>query len=163
MKKRFWGTIKQYSKCYNIICHFKVHLLHVCQIILSYFISVHMKYQVVLLTSGIFSSCIVTRYTLWIEQRFLNNKFLPGVTGTSFAWYRRKWIYLTEHIFLSYFFWFWKIKSFLLPSIFSSLRARGDLSSFLILFFSLWARGALYHLEVYIKRLLLTCGYTHFI
>ena len=34
MKKPFWGALKQYSKCYDIICHFKLHSLHVCQIVI---------------------------------------------------------------------------------------------------------------------------------
>ena len=33
-KKTFWGALKQYSKCYNIICQFKPHSRHVCQIVI---------------------------------------------------------------------------------------------------------------------------------
>ena len=59
MKKQFGGALKQYSKCYNIICHFKPHSLHVCQtIIFPYFISVYMKFQVVLSTGDIFETII---------------------------------------------------------------------------------------------------------
>ena len=49
-----------------------------------------MKSQVVLSTGGIFGTifyCIVTSYSLSIEQRFLDNQFVSSVNDTDFAWY----------------------------------------------------------------------------
>ena len=60
-RKPFWGALKQYSKCYNVICHFKLYSLHVCQIVIfPYFISVQMKYQVVISTGVIFETIFIT-------------------------------------------------------------------------------------------------------
>ena len=59
-KRSFWGALKKWSKCYSIICHFKLHSLHVCQVFYyPIFISVCMKYQVVLSTSGIFETIFI--------------------------------------------------------------------------------------------------------
>ena len=67
MKKQFWGALKQYSNCYNIICHFKPHSLHVFQIfILQYYIYVDMKFQVVLSTGVVFE----TIFFLWPYKIF---------------------------------------------------------------------------------------------
>ena len=91
MKKQFGGALKQYSKCYNIICHFKPHSLHVWQIIIfPYLISEHIKFQVFLSTGGIFDFfCSVTSYSLSIEQRFLDEQFVSSVNDTGFAWYSK--------------------------------------------------------------------------
>ena len=65
-KETILGLSQQYSKSYNIICNFKAHSLHVCQIIiLPYFISVHMKYQVVLSTGGIFETIFNYRVIIY--------------------------------------------------------------------------------------------------
>ena len=64
-KEAILGALKQYSKCYNNICHFKPHPLHVFQIIISpYFISMQMKFKIVLSTGGIFDFyyCSVASY-----------------------------------------------------------------------------------------------------
>ena len=53
-KKQFLDTLKQCSKCYNIILHFKTHYLHVCQIIISpYFISVSSQLISISLTTSL--------------------------------------------------------------------------------------------------------------
>ena len=93
MKKPFWGALKQYNKCYNIICHFKPRSLNVYQIIIfPYFISVHMKYQLVFSKWGIFETIyyhIVTSYSLSTDQCFLNNQFVSSKNGTDFSWYSK--------------------------------------------------------------------------
>ena len=56
----FLGALKKYSKCNNIICHFKPHYLDVCiTIIFTFFISVYMKFQVVLSIGGIFETVFI--------------------------------------------------------------------------------------------------------
>ena len=53
------------------------------------FISVHMKYQLVLSKGGIFETifyCIATRYSLSIEQRLLKNQFISSTDDTNFSW-----------------------------------------------------------------------------
>ena len=47
-EEKHLGAIKEYDKYYSIIWHFKPHSIYVCQIVIfQYFISVHMKPQLV--------------------------------------------------------------------------------------------------------------------
>ena len=84
-KKINRGTLKQYSKCYNILWCFEPNSLRVFQIVIfPYFISVYVKCQIVLSTGGIFENIfyyIVTRYSLSIEQIFLDNKFVTSTNN----------------------------------------------------------------------------------
>ena len=69
-------TIGQYSKCYNTIRHLKPHPLHVCQIVIfSYFISVHMKYRLVLSTDRIYETILLLLQSYKVFP--LNRAFFP--------------------------------------------------------------------------------------
>ena len=51
-----------------------------------------MKYQLVLSTGGIFENifyCSVIRYSLSIEQNFLDNQFVSSTNDTDFCWYSK--------------------------------------------------------------------------
>ena len=60
--------------------------------IFPYFISVHMKFQLVLSTGDIFETifyCIITSYSLSIEDRFLDNHFVSSTNYTGVSWYSK--------------------------------------------------------------------------
>ena len=70
-----------------------MHPSHICQIIIfPYFISLRMKFEVVLSTYRIFETifyCSVASYSLSIEQYFLDENFVSSKNDTGFAWYSK--------------------------------------------------------------------------
>ena len=61
------------------------------RLLFLYFISVHMKFQVLLSTGGVFETFIFsdTSYSLSIEQHLLDNPFVSSANDTGFAWYSK--------------------------------------------------------------------------
>ena len=89
---KFEGALKKYSKCYNIICHFKLHSLHFCQIIifLCLFLCIWnfewFSKQEGSLKLLFFSVAI---YSLSTDKRFLDNQCVSSTNDTGFAWYSK--------------------------------------------------------------------------
>ena len=93
MKTPFWSAPPKNGKCYNIKCHFKPHSLNVFQKLFSHITflwiwNTKLFYQ----QAGslkLFLNYIVTRYSLSIEQRFLDNQFVSGKNDPDFTWYNK--------------------------------------------------------------------------
>ena len=65
--------------------------------------------------------------------------------------------------FLLFHFWFWKTKSFFLPSNFLSLWVRSTLLLFLLFLFRLKSHSALYHLDSFYKKAFCSPMIVHFL
>ena len=92
MKKQFWVDIKQHSNCYKIIPFLTAFSSCLSNIYYPIFITVHMKYQVVISTVGIFKTIFywrVTSYSLSIDNNFLGDHFVSRTNDTDFSLYSK--------------------------------------------------------------------------
>ena len=90
-KKQFWITPKQYSKCYNIIWHFKLHSFHVYQFLFShisllYTFNTKYFYQQAWYLKLYFITYLQAIISE-LSSVYLTTNFVPSANDYGFLWY----------------------------------------------------------------------------